>query len=386
MPDEHTPRIVDSDAERAFYLREFRGKSLLFAVRAADLTAPAPHLEVVRVLEALASNDTRSIVVVETSESPAERHAVDTLYGHLRAKLPDLPAPAFLLQPPDADESCLRIWETLRATPVFIGLWPASRRGSVLPAALGLAIRLKVYKLVLLDRRGGFTVDGAALSFVNRPLSADTRSRMVRGRTPDDRSRQIATAQRALAAGVASVSVCAPAALAAELFTYEGCGTLFTPTDYCRVERLAVDDFPEAERLLHRGEHAGYLRERSPAEVSRLLLHGYGARLGTEREIVGLCALLPFSDDAAAEIAGLYTRLRFHGGGIGSRLVLKALDEARTRGLAYVFACTNQAVAGRLFERLEFRRVTERDVPSSKWRSYPPDRKHGLRVYRCETA
>ena len=386
MPDEHTPRTVDSDAERAFYLREFRGKSLLFAVRAADLAAPAPHLEVARVLEALASNDTRSIAVVETSESAAERHAVDTLYGRLHANLPDLSAPAFLLQPPDADESCLRIWETLRATPVFIGLWPASRRGSVLPAALGLATRLKVYKLVLLDRRGGLTVDGAALSFVNRPLSADTRSRMARGRTPDDRSRQIATAQRALAAGVTSVSVCAPAALAAELFTYEGCGTLFTPTDYCRVERLAVDDFPEAERLFHRGEHAGYLRERSPAEVSRLLLHGYGARLGTEREIVGLCALLPFPDDAAAEIAGLYTRLRFHGGGIGSRLVLKALDEARTRGLAYVFACTNQAAAGRLFERLEFRRVTERDVPASKWRSYPPHRKRGLRVYRRETA
>lgn len=381
MPYEHTPRIVDSDAERAFYLREFRGKSLLFAVRAADLTSPAPHLEVARVLEALASNDTRSIAVVETSESAAERHAVDTLYRHLRANLPDLPAPAFLLQSPDADENCLRIWETLRATPVFIGLWPASRRGSVLPAALGLATRLKVYKLVLLDRRGGLTVDGAALSFVNRPLSADTRSRMVRGRI-----RQIATAQQALAAGVASVSVCAPDALAAELFTYEGCGTLFTPTDYCRVERLAVDDFPEAERLLHRGEHAGYLRERSPAEVSRLLLHGYGARLGTEREIVGCCALLPFPDDAAAEIAGLYTRLRFHGGGIGSRLVLEALDEARTRRLAYVFACTNQAAAGRLFERLEFRRVAERDVPASKWRSYPPDRKRGLRVYRRETA
>lgn len=386
MPDEHTSRTVDSDAERAFYLREFRGKSLLFAVRAADLAAPAPHLEVARVLEALASNDTRSIAVVETAESAAERHAVDTLYGHLRTSLPTLPTPTILLQPPDADESCLRIWETLRATPVFIGLWPASRRGSVLPAALGLATRLKVYKLVLLDRRGGLTVDGAALSFVNRPLSADTRSRMARGRTPDDRSRQITTARRALAAGVASVSVCAPAALAAELFTYEGCGTLFTPTDYCRVERLAVDDFPEAERLFHRGEHAGYLRERSPAEVSRLLLHGYGARLGTEREIVGLCVLLPFPDDAAAEIAGLYTRLRFHGGGIGSRLVLKALDEARTRGLAYVFACTNQAAAGRLFERLEFRRVTERDVPASKWRSYPPGRKRGLRVYRRETA
>lgn len=386
MPHAHTPRSAGSTAERAFYLREFRGKSLVFAVNAADLTAPESYLQVARVLEALAANDTRSIVAVETAESGAERRAVDALHRHLCNNLPALPVPALLLQPPDADESCLRVWETLRSTPVFIGLWPASRRGAVSPAALGLATRLKVYKLVLLDRRGGFTVDGAALSFVNRPLSAETRSRMVRGQPPDDRERQIATAQRALAAGVASVSVCAPADLAAELFTYEGCGTLFTPTDYCRVERLAVDDFPEAERLLHRGEHAGALRERRPAEVSRLLLHGYGARLGTERELVGFCALLPFPDAAAAEIAGLYTSLRFHGGGIGSRLVLKALDEARTRGLAYVFACTNQAAAGRLFERLEFRRVTEHDVPASKWHAYPSDRKRGLCVYRHETS
>ena len=112
---------------------------------------------------------------------------------------------------------------------------------------------------------------------------------------------QLETARLALEGGVASVSLCSPASLAKELFTYEGCGTFFTLTDYCQAERLALDDFSEAERLIERGEQEGALKKRSSREVSQLLLHGYGARLGTERDLVGFCALLPYTADNAAE-------------------------------------------------------------------------------------
>src|SRR5262249_910786 len=163
----------------------------------------------------------------------------------------------------------------------------------------------------------------------------------------------------ALEGGVASVTLCPLAGLARELFTYEGCGTLFTLTDYCSVDCLGIDDFYEVEKLLQRGEREGYLKGRTPQEITKLLLHGYGASLGVAPgELAGFCALLPYAGDNAGEVAGLYTITRFQGEGIGGRLIATMVSEGTQRGLAYLFACTTQEGAQRLFERQGFHRVT----------------------------
>ena len=59
-----------------------------------------------------------------------------------------------------------------------------------------------------------------------------------------DRRPVLETVRAVLEGGVSSVSLCPITGLMRELFTYEGSGTLFTLTDYCRVERLGIDDFP----------------------------------------------------------------------------------------------------------------------------------------------
>jgi N-acetylglutamate synthase-like GNAT family acetyltransferase len=175
------------------------------------------------------------------------------------------------------------------------------------------------------------------------------------------------------------------AGLARELFTYEGYGTFFTLTDYCRVERLGIDDFHDVETLLGRGERGGYLKARSPGEIDHLLLHGYGARLGAAPgELAGFCALLPYVDENAGEIAGLYTITRFQGEGIGGRLVTHMIEEGQKRGFSYLFAITTQEGAQRLFERHGFRRVSSEDVAASKWCGYDPERKKQIAVYRRE--
>ena len=371
-----------STAERDFYLKEFRGKSLLFALRAKDITAPRDRDVVREVLRALIFNETRVILLVETNESTPERRAVEGLHTQLSHALNDIPAPMPLLPESDEDQRCLSILETLRTAPVFIGLWPAQARLPALQNARQLANRLTVYKLVILDPQGGLTASGAPLSFLNGSHLEELQAHGARGEIPHERHRQLETARLALEGGVASVSLCSPVSLAKELFTYEGCGTFFTLTDYCQAERLALDDFPEAERLIQRGEQEGALKKRTPSEISQLLLHGYGARLGTERDLVGLCALLPYTGDNAGEIAGLYTLRRFHGEGIGSRLVGKAITEGQERGLTYLFACTNQAGARRLFERFEFRQVTPDAVPATKWHAYAPERKRAISVYK----
>jgi N-acetylglutamate synthase-like GNAT family acetyltransferase len=200
-----------------------------------------------------------------------------------------------------------------------------------------------------------------------------------------DRRPLLEMIRAALEGGVASVSVCPIPGLARELFTYEGCGTLFTLTDYCRVERLGIDDFHEVEKLLERGEREGFLKARTPSEIGRLLLHGYGARLGTdEGELAGFCALLPYWESNAAEIVGLYTITRFQGEGIGSRLVTTMIAEGEKSGFAYLFAVTTQEGAQRLFEKHGFRRVPPEDVAATKWCDYDPERRKHVAVYRRE--
>jgi amino-acid N-acetyltransferase len=198
-----------------------------------------------------------------------------------------------------------------------------------------------------------------------------------------DRRPLLETVRAVLEGGVFSVSLCSITGLARELFTYEGCGTLFTLTDYCRVERLGIDDFHEVEKLLERGEREGYLKERTPVEIGQLLLHGYGARLGTvPGALAGFCALLPYPKDNAAEIVGLYTITRFQGEGIGGRLLATLIAEGEQRGFSYLFASTIQEGAQRLFERHEFRRVAPEGVAAAKWQGYDPERKRRVMVYR----
>jgi amino-acid N-acetyltransferase len=167
------------------------------------------------------------------------------------------------------------------------------------------------------------------------------------------------------------------------LFTYAGCGTLFTLTDYCRVEPLGLDDFYDAERLIQRGEQEGYLKSRTSQETSRLLLHSYGAWLGVAAgELAGFCALFPYPDDKAGEIVALYTITRFQGEGIGGRLVSRMIQEAKTAGLCYIFACTFQEGAQRLFERYGFQQVGPGAVPDTKWQDYDLARKEQIAIYR----
>lgn len=374
-----------SFAEKDFYLDEFRGKSLLFALRATDLGSAAERDAAAEVFRTLLLNDIRVLLLIETADSTIEQHSVKALGKHLisRAKIP--PTSLVVLSAGAGDDELLeQIWTVLRAAPLFVGLWPANHDIPLVACAQRLAVRLKAYKLVLLDLAGGITTSGSQLSFMNGPVLHELlRQGEAEWAGLGARRPVLEAVCVALEGGVASVTLCPLSGLARELFTYEGCGTLFTLTDYCSVERLGIDDFYEVEKLMQRGEREGYLKGRTPQEIARLLLHGYGARLGTAPgEMAGFCALLPYPAENAGEVAGLYTITRFQGEGIGGRLIITMVSEGEQRGFAYLFACTTQEGAQRLFERHGFCRVTPEDVPATKWRGYDIARKQQIAVYR----
>jgi N-acetylglutamate synthase-like GNAT family acetyltransferase len=377
-------------AEKEFYLDEFHEKSLIFALRAADWIAEPERPAVVEVLTTLLRNDTRMVLLLEMGRGAVEQRRVTALAHHLaRGGHTLLAEPVELVREEESvEQRCMQLWEVLRTSRLAVGLWSKDAPVGLARCAQQVAVGLRVYKLVYLDPCGGLVRDGKRLSSLTEPGLQDllraehTETAGLAARRP-----VLEAIHAALVGGVTSVSLCPLAGVGQELFTYEGSGTLFTRAEYCQIEKLGIDDFHEVERLLQRAAQAGYLKPRTPYEMARLLLHGYGARLGPDSmEPAGFCALLPYPDDRAAELTGLFTITRYQGEGVGGRLVESLVQEAQRQGLTYVFAVTTQAGAQRLFIRHGFQRVPPEAVAAVKWHGYDPARRDQVTVYRRDLA
>ncbi|MGE3539577.1 MAG: GNAT family N-acetyltransferase [Candidatus Tectimicrobiota bacterium] len=378
-------RSAEPFAEKDFYLDEFHEKSLLFACRLADWAVAPERSVVLELCATLLHNGTRLVLLLETDSSGPEQQALHLLTAQLAQLSDTLPtSPVLLGQHASTEQLCLPLWDVLRTSRVVIGLWPGTAPPSLARCAQRIAVGLRVYKLVYLDPEGGLCQDSTRLSFLTGPgLHALLTPEHDQPPWLAARRAVLEAMDEALAGGVTSVSLCALADVEQELFTYEGGGTLFTRADYCQIEKLGIDDFHEVEILLDRAEQAGYLKPRTPHETARLLLHGYSARLGpASMEPAGFCALLPYPEDNAAEIAGLFTITRYQGEGVGGRLVEALVQEGQRQGLDYVFACTTQPGAQRLFVRHGFQRVAADAVAAAKWQGYDPERRDHVVVYR----
>jgi N-acetylglutamate synthase-like GNAT family acetyltransferase len=245
-----------------------------------------------------------------------------------------------------------------------------------------LASRLRVFKLLLMDRAGGL-VDGAGNrhSFVQigraRRLLKDIR-------TPHRRA-LVRAASRAIKAGVASVSLISPSEVYEELFSFSGTGTIFTEGGYGNVRQISIDDFEEVEALILRAQNEGFLLSRSKQEIACLLPSCFGYRIGDEH-LAGVVSLLtePYRHDRTGEITALYTLTRFQGEGVAVELINQVVNEARARRLRYLFACTTEQRAAYLFEHLGFYRVGPQAVSPAKWRGYDIKRIALLTIFRLD--
>lgn len=386
-------------SEKEFYLDEFHSHTLCVAAMLRDCDRPGGFESLGRVLRELIANETRVIVLLGVpagrdiaaevrrvrrrlqrwvlAEESARRFPLVRGRRSAAESFVDLSGHGTVLEP--ALETA---WLTLRRRPLLVGLLEA---GPLVERAQQLAGRLRVLKLVLAQPEGGIRApDGSQLSFMDdallttmlQPGQAEWAGLAARRATLD-------AVRAALRAGVRSVNLCTLDGLARELYTYEGSGTLFTLEDYCRIERLGIDDFEAVERLIARGHREGYLKPRAPNEVARILLNGFGAQIGSHH-FAGVCGLetAAFAPEPVGEIVGLYTITRFKGEGVGGRLVARALEDAAALGLRYVFACTLDPRAEQFFLRQGFRRVTPADVPPSKWIGYDQQRRSRLKVLR----
>jgi len=390
-----TAKATDEFAEKSFYLDEFRSRSLCFSIQLADLPSPGGLADLAALIRQLIANDTRVILLLGNNGSGAAavRNVRRTLReqlttGPTAARLPQhsrRPSLAGLVRALDteqSDQELSKLWTILRRAPLFAGIVPAQH---LLETSQWITGRLRVFKWVVLEPRGGIvSSSGSPISFIDDSVLTELlRTGAAEWSGINGRRNTLRAVQKALRRGVKAVNLCAPAKIEAELFTYEGSGTLFTPEDYCRVEPLGIDDFEEVERLLERGHREGFLKGRDRGQISAILLNGFGATIG-ERHLAGICGLLTsgYENARAGEVAGLYTFTRFKGEGVGSRLLARLFSEATRLGLDYVFACTTDANAAAFFTRHGFGEVARSAVPAAKWRGYDPTRLRSVTVLK----
>ena len=248
---------------------------------------------------------------------------------------------------------------------------PGGRAASRLRFSCTLAVRLGVDKLVVVDPRGGIETASGLRSFLN--TAALARLARKRGRTSGWTRGELDELRRT-SLEVDTINLTTAETLDAELFSYEGAGTLITASDYCRVEPLQLDDFSQALALLDRGEREGFLLERTGQERARLLLSAYGAWFEGSR-LAGIAALETdaYKRERLAEIVGLYTITRFKGEGVGVRILDALASVAAERGCRAMFACTSNERAAAFFERHGFARIEPSAVPRRKWRGRRDD-------------
>ncbi len=365
--------------EKTFYLEEFYGKSLLFALIPPAGQRIGDFDSLLQTLRELRRNQTRCIVIVAPSALPK-------LMRRLGKLAPKTPPPVFnpseglRSRPYPPDTAVAEIWERLRAGSIVVASMSRDDADDLTVFARELASRLRVFKLLMLDRAGGLLGrDGERRSFVEQKRIG----RLIRDIRSPARRAIVRAALDALDDGVGSVNLVAPRDVYEELFSFIGAGTLFTEMQYGFVRPVSIDDFEEVEALIVRGQNEGHLLPRSPDQIAQVLPSCFGYRIGDEH-LAGICSLLtePYRRERAGEITAMYTLTRFQGEGVAAVLVREILKEARARRLKYVFACTGEERVAGFFARLGFDRVGAADVSPAKWRGYDPSRIEHLLIFR----
>jgi len=336
--------VSPQPTERDFYLRSFRQRSMVLHV-----SEEYTEHDVQGVVEELVDNGTLVILVA--------RQFVSGRGVRVRPREVKVPGTGLF---------------AVSATLLEHGLARVRQlEGRAAPTRLRFSCRLAAkvgaHKLVVVDPRGGIRTAIGVRSFLN--VDALARLARKRGGASGWSRPELRELRATVLAGVDTVNLTSADTLDAELFSYEGAGTLLTASDYCRVEPLRLDDFAQALTLLDRGEREGFLLPRTAAQRARVLLSAYGAWFEGHR-LAGLAALETdaYKKERLAEVVGLYTITRFQGEGVGVRILDALAEVAKERGCRALFACTANPRAASFFERDGFARVEPSAVPTRKWK------------------
>jgi amino-acid N-acetyltransferase len=234
--------------------------------------------------------------------------------------------------------------------------------------ATEVAIALGADKLIAFDGLSA-VVDAAGVA--QSDLTPDALDALLPATTDTTSRLRLTELSRACRAGVPRTHLIGfpdDGALLRELFTAEGCGTQISEDGFQHIRRATAEDVAGIVELIRPLENAGVLVRRPRDRLEREIDRFFVAEL--DGHIVGCCALFPFEEAGAGELACLATHpsYRVDASAHGAALVRKVEAEARRLGLTHLFLLTTQTRDW--FKEQGFSDATVDDLPASRKSMY----------------
>lgn len=164
-----------------------------------------------------------------------------------------------------------------------------------------------------------------------------------------------------------------------EVFSSQGIGTMVHANVYQSIRPMRGSEVATVYRLMQPLVERGILISRDPEAIAAV--KGDFVVHETDGRIHGCGALHEYAN-GSGEIAGIAIDPAYEEFGIGRRIVLYLIEEARHRGLHTVFVLTTQT--SDWFERIGFVRVGIDELPEEKQRTYNLDRNSIILRYRLD--
>jgi amino-acid N-acetyltransferase len=210
-------------------------------------------------------------------------------------------------------------------------------------AAAEVAIGLRAVKLIYLAAESGIEREGEPV----RQLSVDEAELFLRqhgGLVSGGVRSKLAQAVRAAQAVVPRVHILdgrIDEGLLAEIFSFQGVGTLVYANEYQSIRPAQKKDVRAIHALIQQGVRAEELLDRSRSEIERQISDFYVFEV--DRSPVGCVALHVYPDSSQAEVACLFVAEPFTNQGIGRRLLRYVEGVARGLGVEQLFCLSTQA-------------------------------------------
>ena len=211
--------------------------------------------------------------------------------------------------------------------------------------ATALAVALRAHKLMFLgDDAVLRNADGERVGDMGLAEAARHHAAMqARGDAPPETLGRLEAALHACHHGVKRVHLLDArrrGALALELYSRDGVGTLINADAYDDVRRASIEDVGGILELIEPLERDGVLVRRSRPDIERTI----GAYFVEQRDgaIVACAAAHPFRDEAVVELACLAVRDDYRDSGRGDKLLGAIESEARRIGATRLFVLTTQ--------------------------------------------
>jgi amino-acid N-acetyltransferase len=236
-------------------------------------------------------------------------------------------------------------------------------------AAVEAALALRAVKLIYLGPQPGVQHDGATL----RQLSVNEAALLLKkhgGELASGVRSKLGQAVRAAKGGVPRVHIIdgrEQEGLLAEVFSYQGIGTLVYANEYQSIRPAQKKDVRAIHSLVQQGIQNDELLQRSRAEIERQITDFYVFEV--DRSPIACVSLHFYPDTQQAELACLFVSPSFENQGIGAKLVQYAEGVARALGAEQLFCLSTQAF-NFFVQKGGYRPGTPDDLPPARRERY----------------